>query len=351
MDKYIKSYGSFRRHEPQKKGGIFGFFRKKKKKTSYNSGLASNPTYTSAPRPSFIRPKIKKNYRGRVIFGALGSVVVAWAVLMIYLPYFRVQKISFEGLKIIEQNEIETYLTDKYLKGGIIPHNNYFLLSETEIEKDIAAKYAIDAVDAIKMFPGVINIKIAEKITTIIYDNGYSYSLLDKEGTIIKVIDQYVPNPTSTISTSTSSTITVLPQSYTLSLTSTSTSSSASINKHKPDYIKLQLEYDGIPILYDERNVLVADKQKKVFSPQLISAIIDWQKALKDEGIGEARYFETDNPPAGFKLYLNKNWYLFIQPANPLADQINNLHTIVANKDMQPGEYIDLRFGERVFWK
>ncbi|MCX6782180.1 MAG: FtsQ-type POTRA domain-containing protein [Candidatus Magasanikbacteria bacterium] len=346
MDKYIKSYGGFRQYEPPKKGGLFGVF-KKKNKYSHSSGSKAIADHSASNRPSFIRPKAIVNYRGKIILSLLGSLIVAWLILMIYLPYFRINKINFEGLKIIDRSEIENYINRSYLQGGIIPHNNYFLISTKDITRDIQSKYAVDSVTVKKYFPGLINIQIEEKITTIIYDNGSSYSLLDKDGTVIKILEQYRE---TTFATTTAST-TISENVSTSSYMTDEIASSTRTETHKPDFQKLSGNYPGTPILLDDRNKQVFEKKVIIFAPNFINSIIDWQKALRSEGIGDMRYFQTDNPSAGVKAYLNKNWYLLIQPTNPMSNQIVNLKTIISNRDISPVEYIDLRFGERVFWK
>ncbi len=345
MDKYIKSYGSFKQYEPQKKGGFFNFFKRIKRYSHLSNKLAS-PSFSATTRPVFMKPAAKKNYRGKIILSLLGGVILAWIILMIYLPYFRINKINFEGLKIIELSEISEYISDKYLTGGVIPHNNYFFISEGKVEEDINSKYAIDSVTVKKVFPGLIYIKIEEKITTIIYDNEASYSLLDKDGTVIKIIEQYSQIPVETLTTmQTSSASTTIVQNDTTSTAPTI------IVYHKPDYGKLSRNYADVPILLDTRRQQIDEKQTNVLTSNIISSIIDWQKTLHDEGIGDIHYFETGNPPAGLTVHLDKNWLLLIQPENSIDGQINNLKTILSNRDINPVEYIDLRFGERIFWK
>ena len=47
--------------------------------------------------------KVKGNWRAKLTAWLLSAVVVAWLGMMIYLPYFRINIVSFEGLKIIKQ--------------------------------------------------------------------------------------------------------------------------------------------------------------------------------------------------------------------------------------------------------
>ena len=129
------------------------------------------------------------------------------------------------------------------------------------------------------------------------------------------------------------------------------TTTTVAVDNHKPDYLKFVSEYYGLPIIYDARRLNVHDRQEKVLSADLIKSLIDWKTAIREAEAGEVNYYESDNPTAGITAVLTEPWKILFQPSNDMNEQITNLKTILANKDVNPNEYVDLRFGERVFWK
>lgn len=354
MDRHVKNYGNFKQYQTvaRKQPSFISFFKRNRQSNPISARMISVPQhnrYANSSRTNTI------SWKRRIFLSALFIVLISWLGLMLYLPYFRINKIEFSGLTLISKDEINQYITGKYLASKILPKNNYFLVSKSEIAEDIAEKYATTKVEVTKTFPGVLNISIEEKITSIIYDNGSTYALLDNSGTAVLII----PNGETQISTGTATTSTdvvLLNNDPALANTASSTINSSTTmtemdDKHAPDWRKLSKTYISIPILYDARHQSVSDKQSGILSSEFINAIIDLQTQIRQAGVGEVRYFTTNNPVAGVSVTTNKQWKILLQPSNSSADQITNLKTLLESKNVQPSEYIDLRYGERVFWK
>lgn len=346
MDKFIKSYSSFRDEKTApKKHGLFKFYSRKTSSIKPISSRLITPNPLNRPKPLYARPKQEKNWRRIILLSIFIGCVLTWLILMIYLPFFQINEVSITGLKTINYDEMHEYVLQKYLRKGLIPLNNYFLIRPGKISNNLSNKYAIKNVEVKKIFPGILSINVTEKISTIIYDNGSSYSLLDGQGMVIKIIDIYKSE--SQIPALTAITSTTLPEILTTSTTSTTPTTS----KHRPEIQKFSSEYGDLPIFYDERQPNIYEKQTDIISPEIIRFIIDWQAQMRSEGIGEVKYFESNNLSAGISVYINRTWKILIQPRNPINQQINNLKVLLTSREVRPTEYVDLRFGERVFWK
>lgn len=354
MDRHVKNYGNFKQYSTvaRKQPSFISFFKRNRQSNPISARVISAPhsnRYTNASRTDTF------SWKRRIFLSALFIVIISWLGLMLYLPYFRINKVEFSGLTLINKAEINQYINDKYLTSKFLPKNNYFLVSASKITKDIVEKYATTKVEVAKIFPGVLSISIEEKITSIIYDNGDTYALLDNNGSVVLII----PNGDTQISTGTPATSTAptqldndLPPATTASSSISSSTTMTEIDdKHAPDWRKLSKSYISIPILYDARLQPVSDKQSGILTSSFINAIIDLQTQIRAAGVGEVRYFTTNNPVAGVAATTNKPWKILLQPSNSTADQIANLKTLLDSKNVHPTEYIDLRYGERVFWK
>jgi hypothetical protein len=351
MDKFAKSYSNFsQQRTPKSKRGFFSW--RKKNQNSAVSTRTVMPAYSASSRVNYSRTNSAKNWRKILWLGALIVSVFVWLALMLYLPYFRIYQVTFEGLNIIEPDDIQNYTEQKYLHSGVIPTNNYFLVRASAIKTDLLNKYSLNSAEVVKIFPGKIHITIQEKNTSIVYDNGKTYSLLDKNGSVIKILFEYAPAP-AVVSTSTApiAVASAAPEGISAATSTTSTPLLPD-NGHKPDWRKLSKDSTaGLPILYDRRGLEIWEKKTDIIPADIIQAVIDWQTALEQETIGESRYFEINNPSAGVIAHLDRPWLIFFQPRNPLAEQITNLKVILNSRTANPAEYIDLRFGDRVFWK
>ena len=119
--------------------------------------------------------------------------------------------------------------------------------------------------------------------------------------------------------------------------------------EHIPDFKKNKKDYGAFPLVFDLREPRLNDKQTDVLPAGLINSAIDWYGALEKRGIAGVKYFTLDQPSAGLTVYTNLPWRLYVNPSGDLENQIANLKIIL--RDNNPREYIDLRYGERVFWK
>lgn len=357
MDRHVRNLGNFKQYQPaaKKRPSFISFFKRNRQSNPITARIGAMPQVSHRyPQTSQTNTK---NWRRRIVIFTLIAIFFTWIGLMLYLPYFRINKVEFVGLTLINAEEINKYINDKYLASQILPKNNYFLVNKNTIAKDVAEKYATTKVEVTKVFPGVLNIIIEEKITSIIYDNGSNYALLDNNGTVVLIIsnnDNPVVTSTTEIST-TSLAIVANTASSSVATADASMGSStpklATEDKHSPDWRKLSKSYSSVPIIYDTRRLTISDKQENILTTEYINAIIELQSQIHETGVGEVRYFTTENPVAGVSAITNKPWKLLLQPSNSIADQITNLKTLLGGNNIQPVEYIDLRYGERVFWK
>ncbi len=284
---------------------------------------------------------------------ALPALLMAWLSLVIYLPYFRITKITYSGLKIIKQTELGDMINQNFLeRKKIWPANNYFLLNSGAIAAYLQNTFSLNAVQVKKIFPHTLQVELQEKISTVIYDNGHKYFLLDQNGTAIKYLravgekefvlkQNTAPRLVAGFKTTATSTAAI----STVEITTTTNSLT-----HLPDYGALKKEFGDYPIIYDLVGpTTTAEKQTGVLKPEMIKGIIDIYNNISRGGVALVNYFTIDNPGTGVTVYTNQPWKVFIQPLEDIEAQLNNLK-IVLNSNYS-SEYVDVRFGERVYWK
>ncbi len=286
---------------------------------------------------------------------------------MFYLPQFTINKTVYIGLDFIKKSDIDSYVRGNFLtRRWWWPRDNYFLLNAKKIEKGLLKNYSLNAATVKKIFPRELRIDVEEKITTIIYDNGFQYFLLDNEGRAIKYLAEAInPEQNTAPDLAMEEPLLIMPSflspttsadssvSSTPSVTTTSRAARDNIitgKTHRPEYRKLRKDFGDYLIVYDARNRPVAEGQTDILSREFIRAVIDWSDLLDKEGIGDdVRYMLMDHPMAGVVVYTEQPWLIYFQPASDLSAQMMNLKAISQRNKLI--EYIDLRFGDRVFWK
>ena len=335
--KHFRSEYAFQKYKPHLswRKRILRFFRKKQYTVS-----SPQDSFHYKTNPFKVHKKPNKIKVKLIIFIIF---IAAWTICLAYIPYFKINKIDYSGLNNTTKNELDEFIYANFLnKKSILPLNDYFFINTGKISGDLYEKFAFETVEVTKIFPNRLNVNIKEKISSVIYDNGRKYFLLDSGGTAIKYLKDVEPyEMTQEI---VSSSVDML-NNASISSTLASTSSV----EHTPDYKKINKLFGNYPIVYDRRNFDVEVKQEGVLPSEHIAAVIAWHKAFTEQGIARLKFFTLDNLSSGVAIDTTDPWDILFQPKNNNGAQINTLKEILPT--IKPQEYVDLRYGEKVYWK
>ncbi len=338
--RYMHSQKKFQSYNQPKKKSWWPFGKKERNRVVTQKSEVTGLQYAN--------PYSRVKKRGiRFPFKSVSAALlfVGWFGLMLYLPFFRINNVSFQGLKLIKQPDIESYVREHYLTANQWwPKNNYFLVGQGTMENDLSQAFSLNSIEVKKVFPKGLEIILEEKVSSIIYDNGEGYYLLDQNGNVLKNL-MLSDIGVAPITTSTSSTILA---KITVN-NATSTLVAPTTTKHVPDLKKLSIDYDGYPVVYDSRELSVIEKQKNVLNQDVIQGILGIYNALKRNKLAEVKYMTMHDPNAGVTIYNEKAWTILMSPIADLSTQLENIRIIT--KDNKPTEYMDVRFGDRVYWK
>ncbi len=317
-----------------------------------------------AAEPLFARPRmgvygarIGLNSYLKIAKRALLPLLLAtWFGLLIFLPYFRVTKVVFYGLQILKKDEVDSYLRDTILSNRLplVPSDNYFLLSSSAIQDDIQKKFAVSSIVVTKVFPNELHIEMQEKISSLIYENGGQYFLLDQNGTIIKFLGEETAAGFST-STANDPLVHNAPLGEVPVETPTTTPSAvpdlivATPPRQPPNYLKIRNLFGNLPLLMDASFVSSTDNESTIVSPRAIKAALDFEEMLEKRDITTVKYFKLQPASGGLVVYTSQPWVIYFQPNDDLEAQFSNLKMVLESN--RPTQYIDLRYGERVYWK
>ncbi|MFA6548215.1 MAG: FtsQ-type POTRA domain-containing protein [Candidatus Magasanikbacteria bacterium] len=316
---YFQSDKSFNQYKPHQ-----SFWQKLKSKRQKKE--TANCLQQSTLKNPFKKDKPTSKNKTRLILVLFIILICSWAVLMLTLPYFKINKIIITGNKITKATEVENYV-----RQFNFSRTNYFLFPEKSIAEKIKQVFLYENTEIKKVFPNTIQITVVEKPTSVIYDNNYNYYLLDSDGKIIKQLNEYLNIPEINVGTSTINT------------------STFSTNTHLNTYKQIEAAYGNFPVIFNDKSTVEINKEKNLLLPKIIKTAIEWEKYLDEQGVGEVQYFEVGDTDFNLKVFLKQPWYILINTDLDLQVQMQNLKIILSKN--KPTEYIDLRFGERVYWK
>jgi hypothetical protein len=127
----------------------------------------------------------------------------------------------------------------------IFPQNNFFVLDIDDLHTILEQKFGLQKLTITKRFPHSVHIVLEEKLSSIMYDNGEQYAMIDAKGKvseILRIIDDSEWRVIKKRVTSTSE-------------GGTEVSTEQIVSRfHTPNYKKIISEVGDYPLVYDNRS-------------------------------------------------------------------------------------------------
>jgi cell division septal protein FtsQ len=255
--------------------------------------------------PRLIRDKEKRQARiKKMVFLLVGVLIVAFLYFIFYSAYFRIETVEVNGLHKIKQENFDK-LIDEYRNSRhwfIFSHNNFWLHSKKELTSRIFEHYHFEEFGIKKKWPNKLVIELKEKESAINWlTNNLCYHL-DLTGVAVEYCE--TNNGYLTIKDL--------------------KDNDARIGGQVVE--KNELEY--IVDLYNQSTAITRDKY----------TLLSFEK--------------TDNL---IELKTEQGTVLKFNTNLTVAEQVARLDTLMKNTDLKDNlnnlQYIDLRFGEKVYYK
>ncbi|KKP91690.1 MAG: hypothetical protein UR94_C0013G0005 [Parcubacteria group bacterium GW2011_GWA2_36_10] len=244
----------------------------------------------------------KTNRLKQIIF-VIFLVLVLQSIFQIKL--FRLTKIEINNNQEISADEVKNFVQSQLDRSRLImfKNNNYFLVKISRLEKDLMTNFNLDGAEVTKSFPHTIKIKLQEKISQFIWQRDDTLYLVSAKGALNRQIE-------------------ALDEKYLVL---------QDLRAQKPS---------NEQILND--NEL-----------NLINKIGDaWAANFSDNNKLTRIYLSDDL--SQLNVQVKAGYVIKLDATKDINEQLNNLKKVLAENiitDPNSVEYIDLRFGDRIFFK
>lgn len=257
---------------------------------------------------TYFRPKKKKKNWKFIFWAATGLLIMSGLIyLVLFLPFWKIKKIEANGTEKVSSvelvNSVEQYLAGFQLIK--VPKSNYFLLSEKKLAEYLKNMFpGLKEVSVIKRFPPNLFVEAKDRQKIIVYCGRERCFYLDENGVAFE------PAPEI---------------------------------------------YGGLKIVLKDNSGREAEVGKKMLEPSLIDFMLKTQKLINNDFNISLVDFEINNYPTSDLIAItSEDWkIMFDTNMDPLL-QTSALKKILNDKikDQRPAlEYIDLRIGNRVYYK
>lgn len=272
--------------------------------------------------PYFPKKPSKSGSLKRLFFFILFFAAIGFVCYMLFSPKFQIGSISIEGNSFAKTEELNSRVQN-FIKQRIffiIPQSNILLISKKKLEKELYNNYHFENITIFKNLPSTLEIKVKEKEAVLVWidDNGQYY--IDKKGFAF----QQVPIAATVQNIS-----------------------------EKTSLIRSDATLANIPKV-SSGGYGVAELGKDILSENEVGFIIDIDNKLSQETSFEILQYEVLNPTmVDIAAITQYGWQIRFKTDGDINEQIAALNLVLSDKidSLQNLNYIDLRFGSRVFYK
>lgn len=255
------------------------------------------------PRIARDKEKIKKRLIKIAVWTA-GVAIVALVYFLFFSPFFQIKTIEVNGLNKVKKESLDQIINDYRFsrKWFVLSRDNFWIFNSNDLKNAILEKYFFDDLKIRKrMFSRVI-IDLKEKESTVNWFTGDQCFHLDPSGIAIEYCE----------------------------------------------------ESGGLLKIMDSANAELAIGQSAIQPEELVNiiAIDDRLSPILKGKLTISNYEKTGNSLAAKTL---EGPMIYLNSAIPAAEQAGRLAVLINQSDLKAGlnkvNYIDLRFGEKVFYK
>jgi hypothetical protein len=253
------------------------------------------PSYTDD------RPK-RKLFDTTRYLKILGVLLVVYIIA--YSDLTRIQAITISGTDMIAQSEIEQLAQEQMGRWRfcLLPQRNSIWLSKRQLRNEIESRYNLNKLEMDKGFRSLA-ITIEEKVTYLIINNQGKYYFSDDQGTITKEISQE----------------------------------------------EASRYWDRFPLIYSDASEIAIGHN--IIKQKRVEFILKLHEALNQTTIHFSGY--EVRGVDDIVMTSRDGWKAYFSPDTDPQLAVENLELILKEKiqDKNKLEYIDLRFGDKIFFK
>jgi len=251
-------------------------------------------------------------------------IVIAGLFFLSYADFFQIINVEVSGTQRINTAEVESLIFEqvdkkKYL---VFKQGSIFFFNKRQVEKTLAAHFLLEKVKIKKSYFKTIKVEITEKQSGIAWVSSGNQHYLDLEGIALREIE--------------------LGSGFTVEAGGANT-----------DVIRSELSSGEFPVVYDLSNSEILIGQL-VTTEELVSFVTNLFDELSLVADFEISHFNIERPfSRDVTLVTKEGWEARFKIDEDPITQGGILMQILQQKirDRENLEYIDLRFGEKVFYK
>lgn len=277
-------------------------------------------------KKDFRNPFFPKKQKKRRFWPVRLVIPVGFLLLLIGLYFLnvnsnlRIKNIVVAGHEHISQAEIKGLILEQLNKSRFLffSQGNILFFNKRQAKKTLSQNYFLDELKVEKRYFDTISVELKEKTVMVIFQTGADNYYLDLSGVILKKADKFDIVSQAMGDTS---------------------------------LIRAEINSDRFPLIIEQSAQPVQIGQKAL-AQETIDFVIKTTAAVKKEADFEiSRYLLADPASSEITLKTKEGWEARFKMTESPEIQVQSLLAILEEKikDRSKLQYIDLRFGQKIF--
>ncbi|OGY54791.1 MAG: hypothetical protein A2951_01400 [Candidatus Buchananbacteria bacterium RIFCSPLOWO2_01_FULL_56_15] len=275
-------------------------------------------------RNPFFAKRQAEGHRRPFIF-RLAAVVVflAFVIWLQRSGTFQIQTIEVRGEPVVGEQEIKDVVSQQLgqRRWLIFSQRNIFFFNTEKTERALAEQYGEDYLTVKKKYFQMIVVSINADISRIVWSTNQQTFYLDANGVALRE----AADPQSTVEFSQGTT----------------------------EVVRTRNQFGDHPLVFDESGTAVVIGQEAT-SPVLVAFIATLTDTVRARADFEITHYSIVNPYADWlTLQTTSGWAVYVKTTDSAEAQVSRLLMVLSQKvpDRSKLEYVDLRYGDKVFYK
>lgn len=265
----------------------------------------------------------KKTKRTKFLVFILFIVVIFSLYFLNSVDQLQIKIIIVEGNERISQQEIRDIILDQLEKRRwlIFDQGNILFFSQRQVRRELNQSYLFEELTIKKKYFDTIVIKVKEQIASAVWVTAGEQYYLDSNGSAIRKIE--------------------------------SGDLVVQTGEGGVEVIRPEASASRYPVVWDQSNDSVGIGQPIITIDQL-NFVVALNNQLTQAADFDISHYNVANAKARDIILVTKEgWEAYFTFNDSAKDQVDFLFSVLQQKikNRQDLEYVDLRFGEKVFWK
>lgn len=258
-----------------------------------------------------------------------------WGIILLFIIFFfglyllnnldclKIKNISVKGNQYVGESEIQQVISEQINKQRFLlfSQNSIIFFSKLAAKKQLTKNYSFEQIKIKKHYFNTIEVLVKEKISRLILASGQDRYYLDINGKAIQKV--------------------------------MTTNLKIDSGQAGTEIIRPETGENNQPLIYDQSNKPVIIGQEAI-AARIVDFIIELTAEINKSADFTAAYYTIANPAiAEINLVTKEGWQVYFDASKDAAGQMETLHSVLQQKVEKTDklQYIDLRYGEKVFWK